>query len=134
FLTLPFLCSDESEADSESEPAEQRPERHESLAIHDVMVSRWRDRVTSRPSSPSGSSSQDTFAPSSKKRVGTFPARILAWRRVSHRSSDRHSSLDFTSESSSSDSSLDSSSATFLGSPSDSSPNTSSVHSSRCVI
>ncbi|GKG14063.1 hypothetical protein Tco_0351023, partial [Tanacetum coccineum] len=28
------------------------------------MVSRWRDRVTSGPSSPSGSSSHDAFAPS----------------------------------------------------------------------
>ncbi|GKE66964.1 hypothetical protein Tco_1521125, partial [Tanacetum coccineum] len=27
-LVSPFLCSDNSEADSESEPAEQRPERH----------------------------------------------------------------------------------------------------------
>ncbi|GKD74052.1 hypothetical protein Tco_1332334, partial [Tanacetum coccineum] len=44
--------------------AEQRPKRHESLAVHDVMISRWRDRVTSRPSSPSGSSSHDTLAPS----------------------------------------------------------------------
>nr|GFD30483.1 hypothetical protein [Tanacetum cinerariifolium] len=41
-LVLPFLCSDDSEAD----------------------ISRWSDRVTSRPSSPSGSSSHDTFAPS----------------------------------------------------------------------
>ncbi|GJZ24353.1 hypothetical protein Tco_0561812 [Tanacetum coccineum] len=30
-LVSPFLCSDDLEADSESEPAEQRPERHESL-------------------------------------------------------------------------------------------------------
>ncbi|GJU40140.1 retrovirus-related pol polyprotein from transposon TNT 1-94 [Tanacetum coccineum] len=30
-LVSPFLCSDDSEADSESKPAEQRPERHESL-------------------------------------------------------------------------------------------------------
>nr|GEX09867.1 hypothetical protein [Tanacetum cinerariifolium] len=30
-LVLPFLCSDDSEADSESEPAKQRPERHKSL-------------------------------------------------------------------------------------------------------
>ncbi|GKF50162.1 hypothetical protein Tco_0146629, partial [Tanacetum coccineum] len=30
-LVSPFLSSDESEADSKSEPAEQRPERHESL-------------------------------------------------------------------------------------------------------
>ncbi|GJX18926.1 putative reverse transcriptase domain-containing protein, partial [Tanacetum coccineum] len=128
------LCSDDSKVDSESEPAEKRPKRHESLAVHDVMVSRWRDRVTSRPSSPSGSSSHDTFAPSSKfpvaplltarKRVGPFPARRLAWRRVSHRSSDHHSSPDFTSDSSSSGSSSDSSS--------DSLSDTSSVYSSGC--
>ncbi|GKE86526.1 hypothetical protein Tco_1560268, partial [Tanacetum coccineum] len=31
----PFLCSDDSKADDESEPAEQRPERHESLTVHD---------------------------------------------------------------------------------------------------
>nr|GEW47050.1 putative reverse transcriptase domain-containing protein [Tanacetum cinerariifolium] len=31
-LVSPFLCTDDSEADSESEPAEKRPERHESLA------------------------------------------------------------------------------------------------------
>ncbi|GJV67956.1 hypothetical protein Tco_1483465 [Tanacetum coccineum] len=30
-LVSPFLCSDDSEADSEFEPAKQRPERHESL-------------------------------------------------------------------------------------------------------
>ncbi|GJZ32453.1 hypothetical protein Tco_0577889 [Tanacetum coccineum] len=30
-LVSPFLCSDYSEADGESEPTEQRPERHESL-------------------------------------------------------------------------------------------------------
>nr|GEU69956.1 hypothetical protein [Tanacetum cinerariifolium] len=30
-LVSPFLCSDYSKVDSESEPAEQRPERHESL-------------------------------------------------------------------------------------------------------
>ncbi|GKE80914.1 hypothetical protein Tco_1550914, partial [Tanacetum coccineum] len=30
-LVSPFLCSNNSEADGESEPAEQRPERHESL-------------------------------------------------------------------------------------------------------
>ncbi|GJS90411.1 hypothetical protein Tco_0773047 [Tanacetum coccineum] len=65
-LVLSFLCSDDSEADSESEPAEQRPERHASLVVHDVMVSRWRDRVPSRSSSPSGSSSQDTLTPSSE--------------------------------------------------------------------
>ncbi|GJU43568.1 hypothetical protein Tco_1200834 [Tanacetum coccineum] len=30
-LVSPFLCTDDSEADSKSEPVEQRPERHESL-------------------------------------------------------------------------------------------------------
>nr|GEV25298.1 hypothetical protein [Tanacetum cinerariifolium] len=143
------------EADSESEPAEQGPERHESLAVHDVMVLRWRDRVTSRPSSLSGSSSHDTFAPSSeeaipfglpyrthpngsrkllpkRKRVGSFPACRLVWRRISHRSSDRHSSPDFTSDSSSSGSTLDSSSDTSSGLPLDSLSDILSVHSSGC--
>ncbi|GKF97991.1 hypothetical protein Tco_0293812, partial [Tanacetum coccineum] len=54
-LVLPFLCSDDLEVDSDSEPTEQRPERHESLANHDDWISRWRDRVASRPSSLSGS-------------------------------------------------------------------------------
>ncbi|GJW66436.1 putative reverse transcriptase domain-containing protein [Tanacetum coccineum] len=142
-LVLHFLCSDDSEADNESEPAKQRPERHESLAAHDAMVS--------RPSSPSGSSSHDTLAPLSKfplapviappgirrcsmilirpgkampfgrpyrthlnrprkllsvrKRVGPNPVLRLAWRRVSHHSSDRHYSSNSSSSSSSSDSS-----------------------------
>ncbi|GJZ78086.1 hypothetical protein Tco_0642758 [Tanacetum coccineum] len=63
-LVSPFLCSDDSEADDESKPAESRPKRHESLAAHDPMVLWWRDKVTSRPSSPSRSSSHDTLAPS----------------------------------------------------------------------
>ncbi|GKA04486.1 hypothetical protein Tco_0683606 [Tanacetum coccineum] len=80
-LVSPFLCSDDLEADSESEPAEQRPKRHESFVAHDVMVLRWRDRVTSRPSSPSGSSFHDTFAPSSKFLVAPVvaPPRIHRW-------------------------------------------------------
>ncbi|GJS48696.1 hypothetical protein Tco_0598817, partial [Tanacetum coccineum] len=141
-LVSPFLCFDELEADSESEPAEQRLERHESLSVHDVMVLRWRERVTSRPSSPSGSSSHDTFALSSEFPIapvvappgilGPFSARRLAWRRVSHCSSDHHSSPDFTLDSSSSGSSSDSSSDTSSGSPSDSLSDTSSVHSSGC--
>ncbi|GKC44226.1 hypothetical protein Tco_1061948 [Tanacetum coccineum] len=145
-LVSPFLCSDDSEADNKSKPAEQRPERHESLAAHDAMVLRWRDRVASRPSSPSGSSSHDTFVPSyefpiapvvallrirRRPRVGPFPARRLAWRRVSHRSSDHHSSPGFTSDLYSSSSSSYSSSDTSFGSPSDSLSDTSSVHSSR---
>ncbi|GKD27646.1 hypothetical protein Tco_1233860, partial [Tanacetum coccineum] len=51
-----------------------------------------------------------------RKRVGPFPASRLAWRWVSHHSSDRHSSPDFTSDISS-------------GSSSDSLSNSSSVHS-----
>ncbi|GJY29285.1 hypothetical protein Tco_0405052 [Tanacetum coccineum] len=109
----PFLCSDYSEAESESESAE----------------------VASRSSSPPGSSSHDTLAPSSefplaltaRKRVGPFPARRLAWRRVSH-----HSSPDSTSDSSSFDSSLESSSNTSSDSSSDSLSDSSSVHSSGC--
>ncbi|GKC67654.1 hypothetical protein Tco_1100252, partial [Tanacetum coccineum] len=106
-LVSPFLCFDDSEVDSESEPAEQRPERHESLA----------------------SSSEFPFAPAipfdrpyrthpngpcklltARKRVGPFPAYRLTWRRVSHRSLDRRSSPDFTSDSSSSSSYSDSTS------------------------
>ncbi|GKA70345.1 hypothetical protein Tco_0776409 [Tanacetum coccineum] len=64
------------------------------------------------------------------KRVGPFPARRLAWRRVHHRSSDRHSSPDFTSDSPSSSSSSDSSSNISSGSSSDSLSDSSSVHSS----
>ncbi|GJR06263.1 reverse transcriptase domain-containing protein [Tanacetum coccineum] len=51
---------------------------------------------------------------------------------VDGHSSDRHSSPDFTSDSSSFGSSSDSSSDTFSGSPSDSLSDTSSVHSSGC--
>ncbi|GJU21898.1 putative reverse transcriptase domain-containing protein [Tanacetum coccineum] len=79
-LVLPFLCSDDSKADSESEPAEQR------------LVS----------------SSHDTLTPSSEfplapivalpriRRLRPIPACRLAWRRVSHYLSDRHSSPDLS--------------------------------------
>ncbi|GKF27481.1 hypothetical protein Tco_0083375, partial [Tanacetum coccineum] len=95
-LVSPFLCSYDSEPDNESESTEHRLERHESLTVHDAMVSR------------------------------------LAWRRVSHRSLDRHSSPNFTSDSSSSGSFSDSSSDTSSSSPSDSLSDTSSVHSLGC--
>ncbi|GKB30231.1 putative reverse transcriptase domain-containing protein, partial [Tanacetum coccineum] len=137
-LVSPFLCSDDSEADSESEPSEQRPERHESLTVHDVVVSRWRDRVASRPSSPPRSSSHDTLASSFEFLLAPViaPPGIrhgqLAWRRISHRLSDRHSSPDSTSDSSSSSSYSDSSSDTSSGSSADSLSDSSSVHSSGC--
>ncbi|GKB48781.1 putative reverse transcriptase domain-containing protein [Tanacetum coccineum] len=67
-----------------------------------------------------------------RKRVGPIRACRLAWRCVSHHSSDRHSSPDSTSGSFSSDSSSDSSSNTSSGSSSDSLLDSSLVHSSGC--
>ncbi|GJW61282.1 putative reverse transcriptase domain-containing protein [Tanacetum coccineum] len=67
-----------------------------------------------------------------RKKFGPFLARRFAWRRVSHCSSDRHSSPDFTSNSSFSGSSLDSSSDISSGLSSDSYLDSSSVHSSGC--
>ncbi|GKB81127.1 hypothetical protein Tco_0948022 [Tanacetum coccineum] len=52
----PFLCSD----DSEFELADELPEIHLSPRHFSVMVSRWRAKVISRPSLPSGSSSPNT--------------------------------------------------------------------------
>nr|GFB96037.1 hypothetical protein [Tanacetum cinerariifolium] len=43
-LVSPFFCSNDSEVDSKFDPAKQRPERHESFIVHDVMVSRQRSR------------------------------------------------------------------------------------------
>ncbi|GJX99402.1 hypothetical protein Tco_0356421 [Tanacetum coccineum] len=119
-LVLPFLCTDDSKADSESGPAKQRPKRHGSLTPssefpHAPVVA------------PPGIHRRPTIL-----RVGPYLARRLAWRRVSHHSSDRHSSLDFTSDSSSSSSSLDSLSDISSGSSSDSLSDTSSVHSLGC--
>ncbi|GKC15602.1 hypothetical protein Tco_1012384 [Tanacetum coccineum] len=69
-LVSPFLCCDDSEADSESEPAEKRPERHESLTVHDAMVSRlaWRrvsHRLSDRHSSPDFTSDSSSSGSSS---------------------------------------------------------------------
>ncbi|GJZ32692.1 hypothetical protein Tco_0578128 [Tanacetum coccineum] len=64
--TNPLVAPELKAMDEVPEPGKQRPERHESLAVHDAVVLRWRDRVASRPSSPSGSSSHDTLAPSSE--------------------------------------------------------------------
>ncbi|GKD40100.1 hypothetical protein Tco_1260307, partial [Tanacetum coccineum] len=44
-MVLPFLCSDDSESDTEI------PERHVSPTPHDAMLARWRSRVASRSSS-----------------------------------------------------------------------------------
>ncbi|GJZ05909.1 hypothetical protein Tco_0539702 [Tanacetum coccineum] len=53
-MVSPFLHLDDSESDTEL------PERHISFAPHDAILARWRSRVASRPSSPSGSSSPTT--------------------------------------------------------------------------
>nr|GEW34188.1 Gag-Pol polyprotein [Tanacetum cinerariifolium] len=66
---LAFLCSN----DYEFEPANELPERHVSLRLYDDVVSRWRDRVRLRPSSPSRSSSPDTTIPSVKIPVAPTP-------------------------------------------------------------
>nr|GEU85197.1 hypothetical protein [Tanacetum cinerariifolium] len=114
-LVSPFLCYIDSKANSESEPAEQRLKRQESLTPssdrpYRTHPNRPRKLLTAR------------------KRVGSFPVLRLAWSRVSHHSSDRHSLLEFTSDSSSSSSSSDYSSDISSGSSLDSS----SVHSLEC--
>ncbi|GJV93218.1 hypothetical protein Tco_1541031 [Tanacetum coccineum] len=48
-MVSPFLCSDDSESDTEM------PERHVSSTPHNVMLARWRSRVASRSSSPTTS-------------------------------------------------------------------------------
>ncbi|GJW12120.1 hypothetical protein Tco_1577947 [Tanacetum coccineum] len=121
-LVSPFLYFDDSKADSESEPAEQRPERHVSLTpssefplAHVVapLGIRRRPAILVRPGEAilfgrlyhthlNGPRKLLTV----RKRVRPIPARRLAWRRVSHHSSDCHSSLDSSSSSSPSDHSL----------------------------
>ncbi|GKB26072.1 hypothetical protein Tco_0865473 [Tanacetum coccineum] len=145
-LVSPFLCTDDSEADGESEPAEQRPERHESFTpsyefplapVFAPPEIRRRLTILVRPDEaiPFGRPYRTHLNMphkllTARKRVGPFPARRLARRRVSHRSSDHHSSPYFTSDSSSSSSSSDSSSDISSGSSSNSLSDSSSVHSS----
>ncbi|GJS88249.1 hypothetical protein Tco_0770885 [Tanacetum coccineum] len=56
-MVSPFLCSDDSESDTEM------PERHVSPTPHDAMLTRWRSRVASRSSSPTISTSEIPTAP-----------------------------------------------------------------------
>nr|GEY95255.1 hypothetical protein [Tanacetum cinerariifolium] len=129
--------------DNESDPTKQRPERHESLAIHDAMVSRWREKVASRPSSFRDHhllavvpSTEFPVAPVvSPPEIHERPAILVQPDKAipfgqpyrTHPNGP-YSNLD----SSSSSLSLCSSSDTSLGSPSVSLANTSSVHSSGC--
>ncbi|GJU27724.1 hypothetical protein Tco_1166345, partial [Tanacetum coccineum] len=123
-LVSPFLCSDDLEADSESEPAEQRPvlSSHDTLAplsefpLAPVVAPpgiRRRSTILVRPGEaiPFGRPYRTHLnGPrkllTARKRVRPIPARRLAWRRVSHHSSDRHSSPDSSSSSAPSDHSL----------------------------
>ncbi|GJR58663.1 hypothetical protein Tco_1500825 [Tanacetum coccineum] len=56
-IVSPFLCSDDSESDTEI------PERHVSPTPHDIMLTRWRSRVASRSSSPTTSTPKIPTAP-----------------------------------------------------------------------
>nr|GEU58828.1 putative reverse transcriptase domain-containing protein [Tanacetum cinerariifolium] len=135
-------------ADDESEPAELRPERHESLTpsskfplAHVVAPPRIRRRpvILVRPDEaiPLGRPYRNHLNGScnfltARKRVEPFPACRLAWRRVSHRSLDHHFSLDLTSDLSSSSSYSDTSSDISSGLSSYSLSDSSLVHSSGC--
>ncbi|GJW43963.1 hypothetical protein Tco_0072762, partial [Tanacetum coccineum] len=90
---LPFLCTDSSEAPNSSDgPPSQDP--------YVTTVARWRSKVKARPST--SSEFPIALVTASLGILGPLPARRLAWRRASPRSSDHHPS----SSSSSSDSSL----------------------------
>ncbi|GJR54849.1 hypothetical protein Tco_1405370 [Tanacetum coccineum] len=56
-MVSPFLYSDDSESDTEM------PERHVSPTPHDAMLTRWKSRVTSRPSLPTTSTLEIPTAP-----------------------------------------------------------------------
>nr|GEY28828.1 hypothetical protein [Tanacetum cinerariifolium] len=56
-MVSPFLCSDDSESDTEI------PERHVSPTPHDAMLTRWRRRVALRSSSPTTSTLEIHTAP-----------------------------------------------------------------------
>ncbi|GKC46522.1 hypothetical protein Tco_1064244, partial [Tanacetum coccineum] len=123
-LVSPFLCSDDSEAECESEPVEQRPvsSSHDTLAplsefplaplVSPPMIRR-RPAILVRPGEAISFGllyrthlNGPCKLLTARKRVGPLPARRLAWRRVSHHSSDRNSSPDSSSSSSPSDHSL----------------------------
>ncbi|GKC87374.1 hypothetical protein Tco_1148023, partial [Tanacetum coccineum] len=123
-LVLPFLCSDDSEADGESEPADQRPvsSSHDTLApLSEFPLApfvappeiRRRSATLVRPGKaiPFGRPYRTHLnGPrkllTARNRVRPILSRRLAWRRVSHHSSDHHSSPDPSSSSAPSDHSL----------------------------
>ncbi|GJV38499.1 hypothetical protein Tco_0721146 [Tanacetum coccineum] len=111
-MVSPFLCSDDSKLDLESEPVDELPtelpERHVSLEPHDAMV----PIVPILPAPPtivvpSTNIISPIIAPpgvlTARKRVEPLPSHHLALRYTSHHSSSDSSTLDFTSDSTSSD-------------------------------
>ncbi|GJR77693.1 hypothetical protein Tco_0090058 [Tanacetum coccineum] len=123
-LVSPFLCFDNTEADSESEPAEQRPvsSSHDTLAplsefplapviappgIHRCSATLVQPGETipfGRPYRTHLNGPRKLLT--ARKRVRPIIAHRLAWRRVSHHSSDCHSSPDSSSFSAPSNHSL----------------------------
>ncbi|GKB80144.1 hypothetical protein Tco_0947039, partial [Tanacetum coccineum] len=120
-MVSPFLCSDDTEADGESEPAEQRlvSSSHDTLAplsefplapvVSPPKIRRW-SAILVRPGEviPFGRHYRTHLnGPrkllNARKRVRPISTRKLAWTRVSHHSSDRHSSPDSSSSSALSD-------------------------------
>ncbi|GKD55778.1 hypothetical protein Tco_1289165, partial [Tanacetum coccineum] len=123
-LVSPFLCSDDTEADDKSGPAEQRPvsSSHDTLAplsefpLAPIVAPpeiRRRSTTLVRPGEaiPFGRpyrthSNGPRRLLTARKRVRPIPAFRLAWRRVSHHLSDRHSSPGLSSSNSPSGHSL----------------------------
>ncbi|GJS28144.1 hypothetical protein Tco_0488764 [Tanacetum coccineum] len=66
-MVSPFLCSDDSESDTEI------PKRHVSPTPHDAMLTRWRSRVASRSSSPTTSIPEIPTAPILPAPSSEFP-------------------------------------------------------------
>ncbi|GJS88431.1 hypothetical protein Tco_0771067 [Tanacetum coccineum] len=122
-LVPPFLYFYDSEADSESEPTLEEAERHDTFALMIMMFPVTPvvapPRICRRP--------MILIRPDLHRDVYLIIHRIV----ILHQT-DCHSSPDFTSDSSSFDSSLDYLSDTSLGSPSDSLSDTSLIHSSGC--
>ncbi|GKC95333.1 hypothetical protein Tco_1160775 [Tanacetum coccineum] len=109
-LVLPFLCSNDTEADDESEPAKQRPV----LSSHDTLAPLSEFPLAPVVSLPGIRRCSTTLVRpgeaipfgrpyhtylngphkllTARKRVRPIPAHRLAWRCVSHHSSDSHSS------------------------------------------
>ncbi|GJV41921.1 putative reverse transcriptase domain-containing protein [Tanacetum coccineum] len=93
-MVSPFLCSDDSESDTEM------PERHVSPTPYDAMLTRWSSRALSRSLSPTTSTSEIHIAPilptpsaivapssealTARKSIRPLPSHRLALRYTSH--------------------------------------------------